>query len=184
MYRDRAEVFAVDPLGRLFGGVWKEDQSFAVPGGGVDLGESPLQAAIREYAEETGYRIANPRLSGVEPVVNQWSEAHRAKLPADRRHFLGSRTHFVLADLLDRQKSEELDHWSADQQRLYNIAEALELMRDKKFMAPQIADARLRVLQELAGSTKTQTKQAGIGLHRLVGFLLAVGNASRRGNLS
>ena len=37
---------------------------FQLPGGGIDAGESPLQALHREVFEETGWRIANPRKLG------------------------------------------------------------------------------------------------------------------------
>lgn len=37
---------------------------FQLPGGGIDPGESPLQALHREVREETGWQIAAPRLLG------------------------------------------------------------------------------------------------------------------------
>lgn len=38
---------------------------WAVPGGAVDIGESPAQAAMREIREEIGIRISEPRLLDV-----------------------------------------------------------------------------------------------------------------------
>ncbi len=53
---------------------------FQLPGGGVDPGESPLQALHREVLEETGWRIARPRRLGVfrrytwMPEYDFWAE--------------------------------------------------------------------------------------------------------------
>ncbi|PRY75717.1 8-oxo-dGTP diphosphatase [Yoonia maritima] len=38
---------------------------FQLPGGGIDPGESPIQALHREVFEETGWRIAKPMRVGV-----------------------------------------------------------------------------------------------------------------------
>jgi len=40
---------------------WSE---FQLPGGGIDPGESPVQALHREVMEETGWRIGQPRRLG------------------------------------------------------------------------------------------------------------------------
>lgn len=38
---------------------------FQLPGGGIDLGESPIRALHREVLEETGWRLSKPRRIGV-----------------------------------------------------------------------------------------------------------------------
>jgi len=53
---------------------------FQLPGGGIDPGESPLQALYREVIEETGWKISKPRKFGVfrrftfMPEYNLWAE--------------------------------------------------------------------------------------------------------------
>jgi 8-oxo-dGTP pyrophosphatase MutT (NUDIX family) len=39
-----------------------DDGRWAMPGGWVDPGETPAQAAVREVAEETGMHVSEPRL--------------------------------------------------------------------------------------------------------------------------
>lgn len=41
-----------------------ERNSYHLPGGGVNLGETPEDAVVREAKEETGLDISNPRLVG------------------------------------------------------------------------------------------------------------------------
>ena len=43
----------------------KWGQVFAPPGGKFETGESPLDCIIREYYEETGLTLINPRLQGI-----------------------------------------------------------------------------------------------------------------------
>ena len=40
----------------------KEKNGFHLPGGGMDLGEDPALAVLREVREETGCTVANPKL--------------------------------------------------------------------------------------------------------------------------
>lgn len=53
---------------------------FQLPGGGVDPGESPVVALMREVFEETGYRISKPRRLGAfrrftyMPDYDLWAE--------------------------------------------------------------------------------------------------------------
>lgn len=63
-YRDRMGAYAIiqghDGLILLV----YERGELQLPGGGIDPGESPLQALHREVLEETGWRIATPRRIG------------------------------------------------------------------------------------------------------------------------
>lgn len=57
-----------------------ETTDVQLPGGGIDPGESPLQALHREVLEETGWRIAAPRRLGCfrrfvfMPEYDLWAE--------------------------------------------------------------------------------------------------------------
>jgi 8-oxo-dGTP diphosphatase len=81
-YRHRRGVYAV---------LWREGRillthqaeplpEFQLPGGGIDPGESPLQALHREVCEETGWRIAPLRRLGAfrrftfMPEYDLWAE--------------------------------------------------------------------------------------------------------------
>jgi len=56
------------------------EPEFQLPGGGIDPGESAIQALHREVFEETGWRIARPRRMGVfrrfvyMPEYSLWAE--------------------------------------------------------------------------------------------------------------
>jgi len=57
--------------------VSKQFGGFDLPGGGVDLGEMPEEATIREVKEETGIDVANPVLVGL--TSNFFQLPHSAK---------------------------------------------------------------------------------------------------------
>ncbi|HVK26163.1 MAG TPA: NUDIX hydrolase [Actinokineospora sp.] len=44
----------------------RQGPKWMLPGGGVDFGEDPLDAAVREVAEETGYVFAPDSLLGID----------------------------------------------------------------------------------------------------------------------
>ncbi|MFD4209516.1 NUDIX domain-containing protein [Micromonospora tulbaghiae] len=59
-------VVVVDDRARILLVRHAEDgNGWAVPGGAVDIGESPAQAAVREIREEIGVQISRPRLLDV-----------------------------------------------------------------------------------------------------------------------
>ena len=63
-YRDRIGAYAIITRGDhilLTEETRASGVEIQLPGGGVDPGESPIQALHREIVEETGWRISNPR---------------------------------------------------------------------------------------------------------------------------
>lgn len=81
-YRVRPGAYAVLHLGRDVLLTYQEapDAEFQLPGGGIDPGESPLQALHREVFEETGWSIAEVRRLGAfrrfayMPEYDRWAE--------------------------------------------------------------------------------------------------------------
>ncbi len=81
-YRQRPGVYAILPRdGQLL--VTHQahpSPELQLPGGGIDPGESPLQALHREVFEETGWKIARPMRLGVfrrftyMPEYDLWAE--------------------------------------------------------------------------------------------------------------
>lgn len=61
-----AYAVLVDDAGRILLALWNEGArpAWTVPGGGVEEGETPEQAAVREVREETGYDVELVRLLG------------------------------------------------------------------------------------------------------------------------
>jgi 8-oxo-dGTP diphosphatase len=81
-YRLRPGAYAILLRGRevLLTHQQEPRSEFQLPGGGIDAGESPLQALHREVFEETGWNIAAPRRLGAfrsftfMPEYDIWAE--------------------------------------------------------------------------------------------------------------
>lgn len=81
-YSVRQGAYAVLPRdgGVLLTCQMADQPDFQLPGGGIDPGESPLQALHREVFEETGWHIARPRRLGAfrrfvyMPEYDLWAE--------------------------------------------------------------------------------------------------------------
>ena len=168
-WRDRVEVYTQNPKGKIYGGIWDNDKSFALPGGGIDEGEDPLLAALRELKEETGITAKNPRLLPIDPVDSPWSDAHRAKI---KRNFAGSRTHFVLADALGRRGNKNLDVWNASNRGYYTPAKAIDIMNSNtNYMAPTAAAARLKALQHIQSLAMAAAKEKSAAPMNLYSYI-------------
>ena len=65
-YTLRAGAYAILPLQKrlLLTAQVSDFVDIQLPGGGIDPGESPIQALHREVMEETGWRIAAPKRLG------------------------------------------------------------------------------------------------------------------------
>ncbi|GAA2982035.1 NUDIX hydrolase [Actinokineospora diospyrosa] len=48
--------------------VGRTEKKWTLPGGGIDHGEDPLDAVVREVAEETGYAVRVDALLGIDSV--------------------------------------------------------------------------------------------------------------------
>lgn len=59
-----------------------ERNAYHLPGGGVDLGETPEAAVVRELKEETGLNVSNPRLVGSLSTFFTLSHHKNAPKPA------------------------------------------------------------------------------------------------------
>jgi len=84
-YDTRLAAYAVivDDDDRVLLALWNEGDEplWTMPGGGVELHETPEQAAVRELREETGYLVELTGLLGVDTYV----------LPPERRRIQTSR---------------------------------------------------------------------------------------------
>ncbi|WP_127497245.1 NUDIX hydrolase [Actinoplanes solisilvae] len=122
--RRAARVLLVDPAGRallLYGGDPARPDTFwwFTPGGGLDAGETPAEAAARELFEEVGLRVSPSELG--EPVWN-----HVTSFTFDHTDYSQAQDFFVLrvpgwqVDFSGMDAEEQAtitDHrwWSADE---------------------------------------------------------------------
>jgi 8-oxo-dGTP diphosphatase len=81
--RVAAYALITDDQGRLLLPHWSEAplDGWTMPGGGIDPGEDPADAAVREVFEETGYDVELDGLLGVDSFVIPAAERVR---PSDR----------------------------------------------------------------------------------------------------
>ena len=154
-YRDRVEMFGLRD-GKVLGGYYANDKNHGVFGGGVDPGETPEQAGAREFIEEAGYRLDNPRLLPVPPVVHDWKPPYASVAQAERaKQFRGSRSFYGTGDVGDPVPEEERgpDMRNGDLQniRFRSLHTALKRTTAKRGMNREATQGRRQALRMLLG---------------------------------
>jgi 8-oxo-dGTP pyrophosphatase MutT (NUDIX family) len=116
--RDTARVILASPGGRvllfrhLLPAPWSRE-GWLTPGGAIDPGETPAQAAARELAEETGHLLP---ATGAGPAVafdsGQWQDASGAAITTTNWYFFAraATSHIDLSGQGDGERRDLLGH--------------------------------------------------------------------------
>ena len=129
-YRPSAGAMLINPDGLVFGGqrLDTEAPAWQMPQGGIDRGETPRAAALRELFEETG--IAADKVA----VIKAGTEPVRYDLPDDlvprmwKGRFRGQEQHWFLMRYLGRDDEIDIatDHPEFSDWRWLSAAEMLD----------------------------------------------------------
>ncbi|WP_394553738.1 NUDIX hydrolase [Agromyces sp. MMS24-JH15] len=110
--------------GRVLLSHWNQHgrSGWAMPGGGLQGAEDPLEAVVREVREETGFDAAVDRLLGIDTMVVPAAKRHRGRVPLYAMRIV-YRAHVVGGELRN-----ELDG-SSDEARWFPLDEVSSLKR-------------------------------------------------------
>jgi putative (di)nucleoside polyphosphate hydrolase len=157
-YRPRVEIAVCKPDGSFYCGKWGDTGGYALPGGGIDPGETPEDAALRELREEAGIEATNARLLPV-TTKKDWTPEERKQNAARGRNFKGSRTVYVLADYVKDGDKSNLDKWGAKEKAWRSLTDAEALMQNVPD-TDVYKQPRITLLQHLQGMQAKQQKAA------------------------
>jgi 8-oxo-dGTP diphosphatase len=113
--------------GRLLLALWNERRRWTLPGGGVELHESPEEAAVREAREETGYDVELTGLLGIETDVISPEKRLRGSGRDSGRALKAVRV-FYAARIVGGELTDETEG-TTDEARWFPLAEVPELPR-------------------------------------------------------
>ncbi|UDY23210.1 NUDIX hydrolase [Nocardioides sp. Kera G14] len=121
--------------------LWNEEtrKRWTLPGGGVELHESPEEGCVREVREETGYDVELTGLLGIETDVFSEEERARGEGAYGGRSLKAVRV-FYSAEIVGGELRPEVDG-TTDEARWWPLAETDELPR------VSMVDTGLRLLR-------------------------------------
>jgi len=177
-FRERVELFATDPKGRVYGGFYPGKGGFGTFGGGVDPGEDLQEAAAREFKEESGYSVKNVRPASVSSLKEIWkappkgtSQEDADKFNERRKEYKGSITHFFVGNIKGDKGRKDLEDPKYNFKRVQFRPISAVITKQEKHLE-DVEDAaetkrlkqRLKVLQLLQGSNKeaAATEESGM----------------------
>jgi 8-oxo-dGTP pyrophosphatase MutT (NUDIX family) len=155
-YRPRVEMFGINPKGELLSGIYDDDRTLGVFGGGIDEGEDPATAAAREMFEESGYPVTDPVLLDVPAFSQSWATPPPSYSASDaqkqrKARYGGSTTQYVMGRIGEKTE-EPTDPSNLEDIQFRPIAEALQRME----LGPEVdewtkvrTNARKRALQRI-----------------------------------
>ena len=139
-WRERVEVYAHDPKGRIYGGIWNTDKSFAVPGGGIDAAGrlAALQHIIANIAKKTSDKTAN----------NFLTQKQATRIADEHKHTSNDKVTEEIADnclqkSAERSEKEELNSVRKTPQIILQLRAAKEHSDNKRY------DQKNQILKKL-----------------------------------
>ena len=97
-YRKRAGTVLFNDAGKVlvFARIDEKEDAFQFSQGGIEEGETPFKAALRELKEETSVTSVLPVYALSQPLCYDFPEAVKEKLKTFKNSFDGQEIHFFL----------------------------------------------------------------------------------------
>ena len=153
-YRERVELYARDPKNRIFSGLYSNDRTPGVPGGGVDEGEDPTESAAREFKEEVGHLVRDVQMLDVPAFEEDWKPPYMNEKQKERaKRYSGSRTLFATGVYDPAQKETPIEPWGSKYimpRKPSTMLKGLNLSHDNPRTAARMA-ARKRAVEAVSG---------------------------------